>query len=203
MELKKKKTIILIFIAIVLLIFVFLFINLFSDEEVNESNNDNITDKYVYNFGQTLDLEEEKGLEEYIDIGTDYPSLGVIDEYTSENTYIGQDGSEIIMETFDGHITIYPEWQEDGCAREVEEPEFGTLEKFILDGNSISVRYNDVTIKDVSKYIKTLSDLGYTDVRLDNVNKKKDYYYFNAQKSNGVSVTITYDNGVMCMDVND
>lgn len=196
---EKKKRIILAFIVIVLVIFISIFINLFKEDKVTKPNDNNMADKYVYNFGETLDLEDENGLEEYLVIGTDSPNFGIVDE--KDIFFVDED--DIIMETMEGYITISHEWKEEGCAREVEQPGFGTLEKFILNGESISVRYTDVTIKEVSKYIKKLDSLGYTDVRLDNMNTKKDYYYFNAKKSDGVTVTITYDNGVMCMDVDD
>ena len=202
MEAKKKKAIILLVIGLILIVVILSVINNIDNGNVDE-NDENLAEKYVYNFGNTLDLENDRGFEEYAVNGTDYPSFGITNEYfdTENELYYYED--KVRMMTYDGYITISFSWMDEGVGQKVTEPDFGNLEKFILRNSSFSARYSEVGMKEMEEYINELAAKGFSNVELNNKNKKEDYYYRAAKEfknSNDeeirVTVILTYEQGM-------
>lgn len=197
----KKKIIVLVFIVFLLIVLFTSIMKLFVNNE-NDENTVSLSDEYVYGFGNTLDLEEQSGFEEYVVTGTDYPSLGTENEYFDIDSEIITYDDKMDMQTFKGYITVSASWMDEGMAKKIKEPEFGNIKKFILSTNdTISVRYDDVRLKDVEKYIDELTDAGFIKVILDNKNKKKDYYYYTAEKLDGSKVSLNYSNSEFYIEV--
>lgn len=204
MDIKKKKTIILIFIIIVFAIFLVLMKNLLKKEN-NNGNNDSVNpaDRYTYNLGETLDLEEDSGVEEIVEESTEYPSLGIRNDYFDTDIEMNYYEDKVTFQNYEGNITISSSWMDEGVAKKIKEPDFGNIEKFMLKNSSISARFSDVNMKQVITYINELSGMGFNNIKLDNKNKKNDTYYYVATNSEDISVVLNYESGYFYIEVND
>ncbi len=202
MDIKKLKRLFILLVILLVLIIAVVFITGNIGKNNNKSNNNNGDDenRYVYNFGDTLNLEESRTEEETENLGTDFPELGVINDFYDEsNVEYGDD--YITLETEEGRLKISSTWQEETVAQNIKEPTFGTLEKFVSKRRGVSIRYKDVTLKDTENYIKELKELGYINVEMDDKNKKNDYYNFSAKNANDVLVILNYESGILVIDV--
>lgn len=203
MDLKNKKVlIILIFVLMLILVIISTLVENKSDKS-NSSGQDLLEEnKYVYNFNETLNLETEKGLEENESIGTEYSDLGIIPDFYHDNDveYVGE---EIHLTSFEGTKVVSFSWpeegEEEGLIANIKEPEFGILDRIISNKNdkTVTIIYEEVSIKDVDSYFKILNGCGFTNVESKDKNKNRDYYNFilNDQKEN--RIVVSYENGMM------
>ena len=201
MNAKKKKIIVLMFVFLLLIILLIsLIIGINNDKGNQNVLEENNTEKYVYDFGEILDLESDRGFEEYATNGTDYPSLGIISDFY-EGVEVTYHDDKITMQTYEGMITVSASWMDEGKAKYIKQPEFGALQKFVLKKYSIAAIYADTTMKETITYINELAGLGYNNVVLDEKNKKDDYYYYSAKNKDGITVTLNYEKDMLYIEV--
>lgn len=196
MNARKKKIILLLF---VLLILVVVIVSISSNDNDNiekiekEKENAALTDldkNYKYEFGETLDLEDNQGSEEIASNGTDYPSFGVLGDFY-DGAEIRYEGDKMYIQSYDGYDVVSLSWLNESYAANVNEPSFGILQRCILRDTQFSALYTEVKMKDVENYIDELTELGFTEVLLDNKDKKQGYYLYSAKKGD-VTVTLNY-----------
>lgn len=199
MDAKMKK--IIIWCIVVFVITLVLFVSLFDNKDIVEKIVTNDSDNYIYNFGDTVNFEVEKGVEELGEYATSYDPLGNLDVYSDEDAYVYYYDDKARIEGFKGNITVSASWMNEGKANKIHEPEFGILQKFVLENDTIMVNYIDVEMKDVEGYISDLAGLGFNNIILNNKNKKKSSYYYTASKSDGTAVNLNYKDGELYINV--
>lgn len=206
MNARDRKKLIIIIFAILCIMFIYIVISAIVGNSSGKrySNLDTpqtSIDRYIYNFSETLDLETTAGTEEQTMSMTGMPNFGVLSEFYDgiDREYVDE---TLVMETPSGRITIAVKWIDEGLAKEIKEPDFGSIKKFFLKADgSITARYTDVKMKDMTKYMNELSALGFNDVTLNNQNKKKDFYYYAAKNKDGKSINLNYENGEFSVSV--
>ena len=197
----KKMRILFLLIAILLFIIVWVSVminNKNDNSNINDKLDDIDNDDYAFHFSETLDLEAENVSKE-ADMGTDYTSLGTISEFY-DGTDIKYKEDKIYMDSFEGTIIISASWMDESFAKNIKEPEFGNLEKFVLKPNSANARYSDVSMKNVTSYINELSGLGFSNVVKNEKDKKADKYIYSAKKDD-LTVTLNYEQGYLVIIV--
>ena len=195
-----KKMIILGAIALFILVVIStLMSNMNRNQKKNEINNE-IEDSNVYDFNETIDLDTENVRKEYDpEIGTDYPNLGTISDYY-DHTDVFYEEDKVYIQSHDGYQVVSSEWMNEGYANEINEPEFGELEKFILSSPSITASFTGVKMRDTIDYINELSGLGFNEVVKNNRNNGADYYIYSA-KNGDITVTLNYEKGKLVIMV--
>ena len=196
----QKLRILFILGFFVLVIIIILSIS-FGSRQNNSGNhkNDNVTNNYSYSFDETVDIDSIETDTETSSYGTDSPDYGVINEFYDNTDYFF-DGRELHIQNIDGHDIVSEEWKEEGYGALIEKPEFGTLEKFILSPNQASARYNDVKMKDVESYIKSLKEQGFTNVVKDLKNNRANIYIYSAKKGEK-TVTLNYEDESLLIEI--
>ena len=202
MNARDRKKLIIIVCAILSVMFIYIVISTIvnrNDRNISSNSDETLisdSKRNSYDFSETLNLEVISGLDEETTSTTDQPDFGEFSEFY-DDVDIKRVGDTLVMEDpSGGYITIALYWLDDGLAKKIKEPDFGTIEKFFLNPDgSITANYFDVTLNDMKKYMNELSALGFNDIVLNNQNKKKDFYYYSAKNNDGVRVTLNYENG--------
>ena len=207
MNTRDKKKLIIIVFAILGVVFIYIVISaIVNNGSSNGNSNSNIffqtgINRYIYKFADTLDLETTRGTQEQTISMSGMPNFGVLSEFY-DGIYREYVDDTLVMETPSGKMTIAVRWLDEGLAKEVKEPDFGSIQKFFLKADgSIKARYTDAKMKDMIKYINELSALGFNKVTLDNKNKKRDFYYYAAKNKDGKAVNLNYENGEFTVSV--
>lgn len=200
MNVKKMK--IIIFVILVLLSII-IFTSIFSKNNDNSKVTDNevITNhnKYVYEFNETLELDEAKLYEPINHKEYPFPDFGYVSEFYDYTDMYYKDSDLYI--NYSGTYDIYSKnWKDEGNAKYIKEPTFGYLQEFVLKSRTICALYKEVKMKDVTSYINELSGLGFNEVIKDEKNKKYDYYIYSASKGE-VIVTLNYEMGSLYIEV--
>lgn len=208
MNARDRKKLIIIVCTILSVMFIYIVISTImnkSDRNISLNSNKTVisnSDRSSYDFSETLNLEVASGVNEETKSTTDQPDFGVFSDFY-DDIDIEQVDDTIVMEVpSGGYMTIALYWMDDGLAQKIKEPDFGNIQKFFLNpDDSITANYNDVTLKDMKKYMNELSALGFNDIVLDNQNKKKDFYYYSAKNKDDVKVTLNYEQGNFVISV--
>lgn len=157
-------------------------------------------DSLVYDFKQAVDMNQS-GVEQQGrgSIGTDV-NYGVVSDYYSDAD-VHSEGLDLYLAVNGGYEIISMEWKEEGCAKYINEPDFGLLEKFKLSTNndSIEARYREVTMQDVLSYIREVKLLGFNEVSADE-KEGNDSYLFSARNTDK-TVTLIYQEGTLFITV--
>lgn len=201
---KKLKVLFLLGVGLLLLIvLISMLINPRRSSNRDRNNNENDASKVDYSeadFGETLDIDSPTTETKRGDLfGTDYGDFGYLSSYYDNANIIEQDG-KLYIESSEGYDILSPEWMDEGYASYIEEPEFGSLERFILKDNSVEIRYGNVSMKDVNSYVKDLKEKGFKDIIKDKKSNKDDYYLYTA-KSLEHTVSLTYEKGSLYITV--
>lgn len=203
MNLKNKKMLIILIFALMLILVIISTLVENKSNKSDSSEQDLLEEnKYVYNFNETLNLETEKGLEENESIGTEYSNLGVIPDFYHDNDveYVGE---EIHLTSFEGTKVVSFSWPEEeeqeGLIANIQEPEFGILDRIISNKNDriVTIIYKEVSIKDVESYFKILNGCGFTNVESQDKNKSRDYYNFILNDQKGNRIVVNYEDGML------
>lgn len=202
MNINKKKKIIILAVLVVIIMIVSIFLNIKNKNRSEISNNgekdfeDN--EQLIYSFDDMLDLEENGVMDDRAVSDSGMPDFGILSDY-----YDGVDveyyEDKMRIETNDGYMTISKSWMDEGYAKYIKEPEFGILDKFYLKAYSITADYKDVKMKEVTKYIEQLSELGFNNVILNN--KQEKLYCYSAENGEGIVVTLNYENESLILEV--
>ncbi|MBQ9313917.1 MAG: hypothetical protein IJ220_02785 [Clostridia bacterium] len=198
---KLMKIILVCAILLFILIVISTIINSGNQKKSDENNQSETThSENEYNYNTTIDLDKEDTQFEYDPgLGTDYPNFGTISDYY-ENADVYFDEDKLYIQTYDGHDVISSQWNNEGYAIYINEPQFGELEKFILSSNSITASYADVKMRDTISYINELSGLGFNEVLKNDKNNSSDYYIYSAKKGD-ITVTLNYEKGKLIIMV--
>lgn len=196
----EKKLIILVFCIILILIIILMIAGNGTSKTDSSLNNNKSYQNYVYSFNETLNLENEKGLEENESIGTEISNIGIITDYYNEKD-IEYIDDKIYLYSFEGVKVISFSWPEEGIVSLIKEPDFGTLKKVISneDYSQIDIFYEDVTFKNIDSYINLLSGCGFSNIEKKDKNKNDDYYNYIATNQNDVRVILNYSEGELTL----
>ena len=198
----RKKLLILLWLFFGIIVMLLVITWLINDSINNKDNNTNFTQKdYEYEFGLPINLEKDGGREEFFSNSAEHSSFGVIDDFYDDADIQYYD-DKMQMQTYNGNKIISLSWMNEGNALFVEEPQFGSLEKFILtNGKGVSAVYKDVKLKDYKNYIKSLKDAGFNETINDKVKKNTNSYYCTVKNSNNVRVVVNFIDGKVYMEI--
>lgn len=208
MNTKDRKKLIIIVCSIFVVMFLYIVISTIAtnSKRKTSTNSDDeqstYADRDAYGFSETLDLEVASTVYEETKSTTSVPDFGTFSDFYDDVDVKYVDDTIVMESPKGGYVTISVSWNNKGLAQSIKEPDFGNIQKFFLNpDDSITANYNDVTLKDMKKYMNELSALGFNEVVLNNQNKGKDYYYYSAKNKDDVRVTLNYEQGKFVISV--
>lgn len=203
MDVKKLKRIfIFAIIALIIVLTVPLIVNKVKENNSKEPFKTTDEKQYVFDFGNILNLESEGGPAEYKINDTENPSLGIINDYYEDIPIEYVEPDVAVLSTFEGKVTVSSRWLDEGYANCIEQPSFGNLIKVVIKDAEFSARLSDVSINDVSDYIKVLEGQGYTNIIQDKKDKKADIYRYTVRNDDGLTVFLNYSESNLEITVN-
>lgn len=187
MKTKKNAIIVLLIFSMIILIVGIMLI--FVDKDDNDIDLEEL-EKNTYNFGSTLELEQEPVYEEiFFETEEGIESFGALDGFDDGNEPYVKDGKLYVPDGNETTIVSHT-WMDEGNSKYIKKPDFGKLEKVVVSESEFSCGFADVSSRDVSKYKKELTDAGFNKVIIDG--NLRDIYVYSVKNEENITVTLNY-----------